>query len=301
MLNFHGDSYTGKAQAAQTLVGEGDVLVAGRWGHFLVPPNDRYIARSILKYGEYNKGEADVLSQLITPGQTVVEVGANLGTHTVMLAKKVGSAGKVYAVEPQRLIFGYLSAQVVLNRLKQVQLLHGALGEKAGTMHIADLGWDEIYNYGAAALESTGTNPVNVMRLDDLGLAACDLIKIDVEGAERAVLMGATDTIEKFRPILYVENDRKDNSPALIEWLFAHDYRVYWDLPYVFSADNYFEDTVNVFGMMCSLNMICVPRERPGAVAREEIRDAGDWLVTDDWRWKDVARANRSSPNPLAE
>ena len=68
-------------------------VVKGRDGFFLVNRNDVYIGKALEIYGEYCGIEGDLLTSLIKPGQTVIEVGANIGSHTVGLAKCVGSTG----------------------------------------------------------------------------------------------------------------------------------------------------------------------------------------------------------------
>ena len=97
-----------------------------------------------------------------------------------------------------------------------------------------------------------------MVTIDGLQLPRCDLLKVDVEGMELPVLRGAADTIRKFHPILYVENDRLESSPALIEYLLALDYQLYWHLPPLFHPANFFENPVNVFGNVVSSNMLCI-------------------------------------------
>ena len=69
-------------------------LVAGRHGQFLYNTNDRYIGRSLEFYGEYCEQEADLYRQLLRPGDTVIEVGANIGALTVPLRGPSGRAGR---------------------------------------------------------------------------------------------------------------------------------------------------------------------------------------------------------------
>jgi len=67
---------------------------------------------------------------------------------------------------------------------------------------------------------------------------------------------GAEQTIRRYRPVLYVENDREEKSAALIRQLLALDYRLYWHLPPLFEPRNYFGVTENVFGRIVSVNML---------------------------------------------
>jgi hypothetical protein len=119
---------------------------------------------------------------------------------------------------------------------------------------------------------------VPVMTLDRYALPALRLLKIDVEGMEREVLLGARQTIVKHRPILYVENDRKDNSPALIRLIEELGYRAYWHSPRLFNAQNFFGHAENVFSNVASLNMLCLPNETPQSVTGfRQVTGPDDW------------------------
>lgn len=83
------------------------VLKKTRHGYILYLRADNHVGVSLDLYGEYSEGEIDIFSQFIKPGMTIVDGGANFGTHTVYFAKTVGNAGTVYALEPQRLIFKF--------------------------------------------------------------------------------------------------------------------------------------------------------------------------------------------------
>jgi hypothetical protein len=86
---------------------------------------------------------------------------------------------------------------------------------------------------------------------------------------ELDVLKGAAHTLERFRPRLYVENDRPENSPSLIRHLLALDYRLYWHFPLLYNADNYFGDREDIFPGIVSDNMVAVPRSGPLSIGVE--------------------------------
>src|SRR5256885_16943119 len=81
-----------------------------RHGMMLYNINDQFQGRMLDKYGEYSEGEVDSFAQLLKPGMTVVEVGANIGSHTLAFAPLVGSHGRVVAFEPHPGIFPMLCA-----------------------------------------------------------------------------------------------------------------------------------------------------------------------------------------------
>jgi FkbM family methyltransferase len=228
-----------------------------RHGPMLYFATDQYIGQSLDRYGEFSEGEVDLFRQLVRPGWTVVEVGANLGAHTVFFGQAVGPQGAVLAFEPQRMVFQTLCANVALNALANVYAYHAAAGRQTGTITVPRLNYSVVQNFGGLSLGAWAEGePVPLMTIDSLPLTACQLIKVDVEGMEGEVLAGAEQTIRRFRPSLYVENDRQEKSAALIAQLLALEYRLYWHLPPLFNPQNYFAATENVFGQIVSVNMI---------------------------------------------
>jgi len=101
---------------------------------------------------------------------------------------------------------------------------------------------------------------VSVTTLDSYNLQRCDLLKVDVEGMENQVLRGAVATIERLKPMLYVENDRKDQSAALIRYIDSLGYTMYWDKPRLYNPQNFLNNPENVFLITGSVNMLCVHR-----------------------------------------
>ena len=228
-----------------------------RNGPMLYLVTDQYVGQSLDRYGEFSQGEADLFGQLIRPGWTILEIGANLGAHTVLLAKAAGPLGVVHAFEPQRTVFQILCANVALNALDNVYAHHAAVGRAAATIHVPRLNYAAFQNFGGLSLGGYSEGDcVPVITADSLQLPACHMLKIDVEGMEGDVIAGAEQTLRRFAPALYVENDRQEKSAALIEQLLALDYRLYWHLPPLFNPQNYFGNEENVFGNMVSANML---------------------------------------------
>jgi FkbM family methyltransferase len=255
-------------------------LVHGRHGWFLANCNDFYIGNALIRYGEYGELEGQFLASLIKPGDTIVEVGANIGTHTIPLAQKVGAHGSVIAIEVQPPIFHYLCANIALNGLFNVTTHACGCGATSEIMMIPrmDYAAPHSQNFGGVSLSRGNEGiPANVIPLDDLlaGITKINLLKLDVEGMEGEVLKGATQTIARHRPRIYLENDRLENSQALIEQLMAMDYRLWWHIPPLFNPGNYFGVQENVFGNVASFNMLCLPREtQTPVVGQTEITDA---------------------------
>jgi FkbM family methyltransferase len=254
-------------------------LVNGRHGWFLANGNDFYIGNALIRYGEYGELEGQFLASLVKPGDAIVEVGANIGTHTIPLAQKVGAQGSVIAIEVQPPIFHYLCANIALNGLFNVTTHACGCGATSESMMIPrmDYAAPHSQNFGGVSLSRGNQGiPANVIPLDELlvGITKINLLKLDVEGMEGEVLKGATHTIAHHRPRIYLENDRPENSQALIEQLMAMDYRLWWHIPPLFNPGNYFGVQENVFGNVASFNMLCLPREtQTPVVGQTEITD----------------------------
>lgn len=243
-----------------------------RWGEIIYRPNDLYIGRSLDLYGEFSEGEVSLFRALVKPGQTVLDIGANIGVHTLPLARLVGPSGKVLAFEPQRTVFYMLCGNVAQNNFDQVHCFHAAVGEAAGEIAVPELDGAADQNFGG--LELSQASPVKtkvpLLRIDDLRLAACHFIKIDVEGMERQVLLGARETISRFRPLLYLEDDRVDRSAALRECLADLGYEIYTHRPPLFNANNFAANRQNVFPNIISANLYAHHQQAPSPVRPEE-------------------------------
>ena len=252
---------TGQPSAAEIFASNHMRLKQCRYGAMLYNINDLYIGRSLDLYGEFSEGEAALFRQLIKPGMVVCDIGANIGCHTVFMADAVGPKGLVIAFEPQRIVFQTLCANIALNGHANVRTFQAALGTEPGEIVIPPIRYDQEGNFGGVALGSyENGEKVPVMTLDALPFGSCHFVKIDVEGMERAVLEGGTETIKKFQPAMYIENDRRDQAPALIEHLFSLEYRLYWHHPPLFNTANFFGNDKNVFGNIISRNMLCLPK-----------------------------------------
>ncbi|RDU99611.1 FkbM family methyltransferase [Trinickia dinghuensis] len=245
----------------------------------LANPNDFFLGRAIVEYGEYGEIEAQLLAQLFVRPGAAVEVGANIGTHTVALAKRTRELGRtLIAFEPQPFLFQNLCANLALNSLTNVRAWPWACGAKAGTVYFDVPDYESPGNFGAVAMTQDpgpASLAVPCVTLDDaIGGQAVGLLKIDVEGAELDVLRGAEAVIEKSRPVLYVENDRIALSRALIEWIWARGYRLWWHFPPLFNPENFFGNSNNLYPTVVSCNMLGLPREMTvNVVGLEEATD----------------------------
>jgi len=235
-----------------------------RFGPMLYNKNDRYVGRSLETYGEFSLGELQLFQQLIQMDQVVVEAGSNVGSHTVELSWLAGPGGQVHAFEPQRIIFQTLCANLALNHRTNVFAHHAALGDHVGTILTPVVTPSEHHNFGEESLPTVESGePVPVVTLDSLNLQACHFLKADVQRMEVELLTGASETIRKFRPILYLENEYEDRSRELLELVMSMDYVPYWHLPPLYHPDNFRGETKNLWPGIVSINILCLPSESP--------------------------------------
>ena len=253
-------------------------LYETRSGPMMALVTDKFVGRAIELYGEYCPDEWAVLRQLIRPGMTVVEIGANMGTHSVAMARAC-DPGVFLAFEPQPRLFQILAGNLALNNLTNALVYPDACGDTEGQIDIPWIDYDKEANFGGfSLLQNSGAGfPVRVRKLDALGLSECGLIKIDVEGYEPRVIRGAADTIRRCRPILYVENDRAEQQQELIDLIAGLGYRLYWHMPMLYSPGNFRGETRNIYGGCVSLNMLCLPAESPGEVEGQQPIDPANW------------------------
>jgi FkbM family methyltransferase len=192
---------------------------------------------SFLRYltGDAEPEVQEALAELIEPGQTVYDVGANIGFFTILCARLVGPQGKVYAFEPIPENLVTLRHNIALNKLTNVVIVEQALSASTGTAEMFVSPWSAFHSLnvdGASKRENHGPDggqiTVATVTLDEFvqgdGVLAPDLIKLDVEGAELLVVAGMRETLRTVQPLLLVEIH--DTNREYGEFVDSIDYRV---------------------------------------------------------------------------
>lgn len=242
-----------------------NLLVATRYGHMIIHAHDMYVGQSLQLFGEFSPGEMDLYRFLLSPGDVVVEVGANLGALTVPIAQCVGDTGVVIAYEPQRVTYQALCGNLALNSLPNVVAHNNAVGAVVGSTHCPAVTLSAPDNVGGVEMDASKPPNVAVTTLDtDLGaIPRLTLLKIDVEGMEVDVLAGADALIRRTRPTIVAEIDRDGKKELTIAWLKAHDYLLYTHNPPLYRQDNWRGITdLNPWPGVVSFNVVAIPRER---------------------------------------
>lgn len=232
-------------------------------GRLLYLPNDIYMGRFLRDHGQYSPGEVEVFRTILRPGDVVIEAGANIGCHTIPMAKMVQeNGGTVLAMEPQLHLYYLLCGNVALNGLTgTVRCVNMAAGAESGMIGVPKISYDDEGNFGGLPMtaEMADANRVSMVALDSLlgSISGIRLIKADVEGMEADVIRGASNLICRHRPFLYVEDDRPANTVRLRALIKRLEYRVYSHRPLYVTAEDRAEDLRS----LGSANLLCVPTE----------------------------------------
>ncbi|MBV6462169.1 MAG: hypothetical protein HJHJAOHD_02313 [Flavobacteriales bacterium] len=165
-----------------------------------------------LYFGFKEEGQEKLIN-LAQPGNVVLDIGTNIGSTLLQLAKRIGENGKVYGFEPDEQNYNACLENISINSFHNVDVSNIGLGDKKGTYTlVVDTDTNRGGNRISFDNESKKSNSkIEVERLDDWiknrNLTRVDLIKIDVEGFELNVLKGAEESIRKYTPVLFIELD----------------------------------------------------------------------------------------------
>jgi FkbM family methyltransferase len=186
-------------------------------------------------FGCFEPDIAALFGHLVGPGDRCLDVGANIGVHTVRLGKLVGPAGQVIAIEPDPELARRNAANAALNGLDQVTVVQAAASDRAGQRVTLYRAADADANRARASLFPypylTGrAAPVRTVTVDEAAGGPVALIKIDVEGHEAAVVAGAAATIAASAPAIvfeYAPELLADPAQCPFDQLAAAGYRLY--------------------------------------------------------------------------
>lgn len=167
-------------------------------GRFWLDPAS-YLGLALLETGVYEPDMLAVVDRFVRPGSTFVDVGANEGYFSVAAARRAGPSGRVFAVEPQTRLRAVLEKNFALNACDRVELAPYAVSDRPG---VAALHLTPGVNNSASSLIRPTRYPLSRQTVQCLtlaeifrrhGIAACDLLKVDIEGWEYEAVLGSPD------------------------------------------------------------------------------------------------------------
>jgi FkbM family methyltransferase len=175
--------------------------------------------------GTYERRKQLALKAHLERDMVACDIGANAGFYSLLMARRVGVGGRVFAFEPQPSNLDFLRRHLELNRVRNVQVSGEAVADFVGEASFAT----DPGSY-KGCLHSTGAIRVQVETLDNLVTAGriepADLLKIDVEGAELAVLRGGEKFLKRFRPVIFLATHGPELHRACCDLLRDCGYRL---------------------------------------------------------------------------
>jgi hypothetical protein len=215
-------------------------IVNTKHGTFMVLNNDA-LGQKLISEKDFEPHFYNIVKNVIKKGDICLDCGANLGYHTITMAKLVGANGKVISFEPLRVIHQQLCGNVFINDLRNVFCLNVALGNqnKMIQMDYVDVDRQQGVNIGGTKVGGGG-DMVEMIKIDDVINSGVSFLKIDVQGSEVFLLEGADTMIRNSRPIMFIEVENNwlkcfgKNSEILLNKILSLDYilvRINTDYP----------------------------------------------------------------------
>jgi len=191
----------------------------------------------------YKEPSIHLVKYFISKGDTIFDIGANIGRFTALAAPLVGKQGNIFSFEPLAYPCRILKHMRNLKRLKQVNIINLALSDSGGIQNITiplKNGWKPktaLAFLEGENIESSIQEQVKLDTMDNFcdstNLNRLDFIKCDVEGHEFKVFLGGIKTLVKFKPTIYCEIDKSfctNNNidfTTVFEWLKKMGYLSY--------------------------------------------------------------------------
>jgi FkbM family methyltransferase len=214
---------------------------------------------SIFIFGLFEKTTSKAIRRLVANNSVVIDIGANIGAHTLPMAELVGEKGKVYAIEPTNYAYGKLTNNLLINKdlskrvqADQVVLTNNGAKEKVKELYSS---WplsikfedDQRHTVHQGVLRSISGAEENTLDsyVSINNITSLDLIKLDVDGNELDVLSGANNILKNLRPVIIMElapsqYDNQNDFLKVVDILMSAGYRYYsLDEAYQYPSEPY--------------------------------------------------------------
>jgi FkbM family methyltransferase len=183
---------------------EEEVRINYRGIDIVIPGNERDdICRTLHLTGDYEPKTTDFILDWLDSDAVFIDIGAHIGSHTVLAAKEIGPDGHVYSFEPSPRSFPYLKKNVEINSLKEKTTIDNrAVSDMSGEMELKQApspSNDSVVN------EHSGSTVIETVSLDELEFERVDIIKMDIEGSEPYALKGMRRILSTYKPLIIME------------------------------------------------------------------------------------------------
>jgi len=207
-VSVHGSSYPTLLALNST---EASWVLTLRHGErIVVPATLRNLSTyTFLEREDWFEPEAEFVRRLARPGLRSIDIGANIGFYTILLARGAGPSGFVWAVEPNRELTRRLRQSLIENQLTNATVLDVAIGDRRGPAWLIREGSPEFHRVSFAAAGAAATDAITIETLDALanqhGIRDVDFVKLDAEGAEAAILRAGAAFFARESPLVMTE------------------------------------------------------------------------------------------------
>lgn len=206
------------------------------------------VGHQILEYQSFDISEVRMVRDLLTkrrdaygPGVVALDLGANIGVHTIEWARLMSGWGSVEAFEAQERIYYALAGNIAINNCFNASATFAAIGKAVGSILVPELDYNSPASFGSLELrkssnnepigqdvsyEESASSSVRMVTIDSLDKPRLDFIKIDIEGMEIEALQGARETLKKCKPMLLIEHIKSDRQ-ALVKILENSGYKCF--------------------------------------------------------------------------
>jgi FkbM family methyltransferase len=225
-------------------------------------PDRSPIGESIAWYGEYLRAQTDMLATLMEPGSVVMEAGAGIGAHALSLAPVIGNAGHFLLYESRALFQQVLRQNLAANGISNVTVMKRALrGQSTSKANRMD---DSCAEARSADPKSAGTVTETI---DELRLDRLDWLKIGEECDAADVLEGASETLWRVRPKLFVAVQDDDDVSRVELRVRDRGYQCWKVTTSYFNRANFNRRDDDIFSGRMALAVLAIPEEIEFAVA----------------------------------
>jgi len=228
-----------------------------RYGFMEIIEGDEIASKSLKIYGEWAQNELDIFKDFIGLDDTVVDVGAYIGSHTMAFSNFVGPEGKVEAFEVFPQFYSILKENT--KELKNVTTWNRGLASEPFYTKIEPKDLSNKENFGGSSfkdlqfqdIKTYDESVVSFRTLDELWLhyLVCpDFIKLDIEGMELDAIEGGSAVIDELRPIIFTEVNSITAGIELMQYMKSKNYFPFGVLTKAFNPKNYYRNLTNMFG-----------------------------------------------------
>jgi len=200
------------------------------------------IDAKIIYTGNYEPELRKIFTKLIKKGDVILDIGANIGYHSLLFSEACGPKGQVYSFEPVKKTYDHLIKNITLNEIKNIIPLNFALGNKDINL-IIDTEGNNV-NPGSISLLNISNSGEEISCKDAnkalraMNIQKIDFIKIDVEGYEWFILESLKYIIKKTRPIIIFEWDSNYQANSNSKASDFHDYFIGQNYELLFIAND---------------------------------------------------------------